>query len=400
MIALNASPPPASSMPQPLAKHAAKRIPELDALRGFVALVVVAHHLFVIFQDACLAYLPAPAYRLLDFIQAQYKLAVLTFFVLSGYAIGLATRSYPPVTRAATGAYAFRRMARIVPLYAFSLAWTAALGLIYGYNGAAFTLRTLLGNAVFLQTSLEAKGYWFEPFGRNGPYWSLSYEVFFYLILPVVLLVVRPRPVLGLGARGQLLALGLAGLGISLVANQLAPSPFSNFLGLWVVWLVGYVAVDLERSRRAVALVAVPVVLTGLGFIVLRELGRSSATLTDAFSGTVLALAFALAAIWGRWDQFAVLKAARRAFVILFGRIGKGSYALYLLHYPLLLAVRTELGDTDAGIPGLVALFVLLPIFILLFCPWLERETGAILHRLVRRRDHPLPMTSPRLDQP
>ena len=84
MIALHASPAPALSMPQPLAKHAARRIPELDALRGFVALVVVAHHLFVIFQDACLAYLPALAYRLLDFIQAQYKLAVLTFFVLSG----------------------------------------------------------------------------------------------------------------------------------------------------------------------------------------------------------------------------------------------------------------------------------------------------------------------------
>jgi peptidoglycan/LPS O-acetylase OafA/YrhL len=392
VIALHASSPPAS-LP-------ARRIPELDALRGFVALVVVAHHVFVIFNGACVAYLPAAAYRLLDFVQAQNKLAVLTFFVLSGYAIGLATRSNPPVTRAATGAYAFRRVARIVPLYAFSLAWTAALGLIYGYNGPAFTLRTLLGNAVFLQTSIEAKGYWFEPFGRNGPYWSLSYEVFFYLILPVILLVARPRPVLGFGHRGQMLALGMAGLGISLVANQIAPSPFSNFLGLWIVWLVGYVSVDLERSRRAVALVVMPVVLTGLGHIVLRELGGTSATLTDALSGTVIALLFALAAIWGRWDQFAILRAARRGFVVLFGRIGKGSYALYLLHYPLLLAARTVLGQANSMFLALIALFVLLPIFILLFCPWLERETGAVLHRLVRRGDDRVPIAGLRVDNP
>ncbi|WP_295632386.1 acyltransferase [Novosphingobium sp.] len=398
MITLHASSQPAASVSPPLAaKRASRRIPELDALRGFVALVVVAHHLFVIFHGACIAYLPAPAYRLLDFVQARNKLAVLTFFVLSGYAIGLATRNNPPVTRAAISAYAFRRVARIVPLYAFSLAWAAALGLIYGYNGPAFALRTLLGNAVFLQTSLEAKGYWFEPFGRNGPYWSLSYEVFFYCILPVVLRVVRPRPVLGLGPRGQLLAMGMAGLIASLVANKFAPSPFSNFLGLWIVWLAGYVAVGLERSRRAVVLVAVPAVLTGLGFIVLREFGLTSATLTDALSGTVIALLFALAAIWGRWDQLAILRAARRAFVLLFGRVGHGSYALYLLHYPLLLAASTLLGDNGMMIPGLIALFMGLPIFILLFCPWLERETGMILHRLVRRGDRQA--IDPRSDQ-
>ena len=364
MTALHASAISLQSTTQRQAATAgARRIPELDALRGFVAMVVVVHHLFVIFQAACVAYLPVPAYRLLDFVQAQSKLAVLTFFVLSGYAIGLATRSNPPVTQAATGAYAFRRVARIVPLYVVSLGWTAALGLIYGFQGPAFSLQTLLGNAAFLQTSLEAKGYWFEPFGRNGPYWSLSYEVFFYLILPVVLIAVRHKPVFGLGTRGQLLALGMVALIVSLVANQIAPSPFSNFLGLWIVWLVGYVSVDLKRSGRAIVLVLAPVVLTGSGFMVLRELGRTSATLTDAFSGTVIALFFALAAIWGKWDQFGIVRAARRGFVMLFERIGKGSYALYLLHYPLLLAARTVLGTTNAMIFGVVGLVVLLPLF-------------------------------------
>ena len=368
----------------------ARRIPELDALRGFVAMLVVVHHLFVIFPAVWANHLPAPAYRLLDFVQAQNKLAVLTFFVLSGYAIALATRSNPPVTREAVGAYAFRRVARIVPLYAVSFGWTAALGLIYGFVGPAFSLRTLLGNAVFLQTSLEAKGYWFEPFGRNGPYWSLSYEVFYYLILPLALLAVRRERPLSLGLRGQLLTLGVGALVVSLVANQIAPSPFSNFLGLWIVWLIGYAALDLERSRRAIALVAWPVVVTGLGCLLLHHLGHASATLTDAFSGTVVGLAFALAAMWGRWDDFKLMRGLRRTFVVLFGRIGKGSYALYLLHYPLLLAVKALPDATNSVLAGTIGLFVALPAFILLFCPWLERETGAILHRMV----------APRVEQP
>lgn len=217
----------------------ARRIPELDALRGFVAMLVVVHHLFVIFPAVWANHLPAPAYRLLDFVKAQNKRAVLTFFVVSGYAIAL----------------------------------------------------------VAVQ--------------RNQP--------------------------LGLGLRGQLLTLGVAALAISLVANQIAPSPFSNFLGLWIVWLIGYVALDLERSRRAMAFVAVPVALAGLGCLLLHHLGRASATLTDAFSGTVIGLAFALAAMCGRWEDFAVVRRFRRAFGVL-------------------------------------------------FCPWLERETGAILHRMVAPR--------------
>ena len=388
---------PRSSIPlHPAPSLRAKRIPELDALRGFVAMLVVVHHLFVIFQPEWSNGLLPSAYRVFDFVQARNKLAVLTFFVLSGYAIGLATRSNPPVTRAAIGHYAFRRVARIVPLYAISLVWTAALGLIYGCEGPAFSLRTLLGNAVFLQTSLEAKGHWFEPFGCNGPYWSLSYEVFFYLILPMVLVMVRRAPVLGLDRRGQLLALGILALLISLVANQVAPSPFSNFLGLWIVWLIGYVAVGLEPSRRTLLLVVVPVILTGLGTFVLLDLGRNSATLTDAFSGTMIGLAFALAAIWKGWDDYTIVRSLRRAFAVLFGRIGDGSYALYLLHYPLLLAVRKLLGPTDAKVLGAVCLLALLPLFVLLFCPWLERESGAVLHRLRATRPTAIPNIEPR----
>ena len=58
----------------------------------------------------------------------------------------------------------------------------------------------------------------------------------------------------------------------------------------------------------------------------------------------------------------------------------------YLLHYPLLLAVKALPGATDTIVAGAIGLFVLLPVFILLLCPWLERETGAILHRVAKPR--------------
>lgn len=357
----------------------ARRIPELDALRGFVALIVVFHHVFVQVIARLASDVPAWPFAAMDFVQARNKLAVLTFFVLSGYAIAMATRRAPPVTRAALGHYAYRRFARIVPLFYLSLAWTALLGLVYAADGPRFALVTLAGNALFLQTAANARGNWFEPFGGNGPYWSLSYEAFYYAALPAALwLLGRGRLPDALPSRARLIALGLGGLVASLVLNRLAPSPFSNFLGLWIVWLVGYTAFDLPRTMRGAALAMAPAALTALGLSLLVARGIDSSTLRDAFSGCLVGLVFALTAMGGQWLRLATVRALRRWFVAMFERVGRGSYALYLLHFPLILALRT-LSDTPWS--ALVASIAVLVPFAILACPWIERESALVLRR-------------------
>lgn len=355
------------------------RIRELDALRGIAALVVFIHHVFVIFNDEVRSVVTGAAFAVLDVVQAQNKAAVLTFFVLSGYAIGLATRGREPVTRSALADYASRRARRILPLYWISLAWTAALGWVYAVGEPSFSLETLIGNILFLQTSAIAKGNWFDPFGLNGPYWSLSYEVFFYAMLPAVLLVTQKRSFAS-HPRTVLVGLGCAATFVGFSGNNLLPSPFSEFLVPWVVWLVGYVAVDLQRGPGSVLLVAAPMVCVGAAVGALSLLGLHSDTLNTTLEGTVIAFAFALVALYPGFMSWHPLRQFRRILVALFSHIGDGGYALYLLHYPLLLALHDLLGAPFGAFvwwvtgAGLIA-------FVVVFCPWLELTSVRLARR-------------------
>jgi peptidoglycan/LPS O-acetylase OafA/YrhL len=161
----------------------------------------------------------------------------------------------------------------------------------------------------------------------------------------------------------------MVGLGVGFVA----PSPFSAFATLWIVWLVGYVSFGMAPRISAIMLVTLPAVATVFAEAILAQAGYNSASLSGAREGTVIAFAFAVASIWRGWTTVSVLKWFRRGFNALFERIGRGSYALYLLHYPLLLALQTMLIKYDGGALLWFLTSALLAFFVMFFCPWVER---------------------------
>ena len=63
------------------------RIVILDSLRGAVALIVVAHHIWTIFNAEINEWLSAPIVSVYDLVQAQNHRAVMAFFILSGFTI-------------------------------------------------------------------------------------------------------------------------------------------------------------------------------------------------------------------------------------------------------------------------------------------------------------------------
>lgn len=350
--------------------HRPMRIRELDALRGIAALVVVLHHLMVIFYDEIFGTFNGWFLDLLVLIQFQNKGAVLTFFVLSGYAIGLATRKRPPVTGPELRDYAQRRALRILPLYYFSLIWTFGLGLIYGLDRPSFSVETLIGNFFFLQTSASAKGVWFEPFGENGPYWSLSYEFFYYLLLPPVLFVIGRKTS---SKQAFLVAIALLGALLGLVVGMFMPIPFTEFLTLWVVWILGYVAVDLRRGLASIMLLSAPLVVFSLVSLGLASFGETSSSLPLMIEGCGIGFVFGLIALYPEWTSFAPVSAFRRALIRLFANIGDGSYALYLLHFPLLLALHELLTAPFGNLTWWVAGFGFV-LFVIVACPGIEKQ--------------------------
>jgi len=166
-----------------------KRIAILDSLRGLAALIVVFHHVFVYNIAALEQALEQVPWLLsaLNFVSNLNHLAVLFFFVLSGFAIALATQKLDLTQNQDTNVYLYRRFRRILPLYWIAIGFTCLIGMLNGnyWSNDSYSVVNLIGNLLFLQTSDKIGAYWFSPYGLNGPLWSLSYELFFYLFFPI-----------------------------------------------------------------------------------------------------------------------------------------------------------------------------------------------------------------------
>ena len=181
---------------------------ELEGLRGACATLVVLSHWgeFLPQREGIVAYV-AEIPRPFGF------LAVIVFFMLSGFVIGRAT----PAERSgrAVAAYLQRRLVRIYPIYLVALIASFLVA------GKPLGSGEFLLHAAFLQNAAV------ETVASNGPLWSLDNEVIYYLVFVVVLLFPR--------AIHALFAAAVAGV----VFATFRPDWFFNLLGLFAFWLAG-----------------------------------------------------------------------------------------------------------------------------------------------------------------
>jgi peptidoglycan/LPS O-acetylase OafA/YrhL len=333
------------------------RLVYVDALRGLAALTVLFHHTTTLFPSvyAQLAANYPAGYSAAMLISDRNNEAVLLFFVLSGFSIRLSVGCAGLVTAADINVYLYRRFRRILPLYVVALALTAILGALGRHlDEPAFSLHTLVGNLLFLQTPATVRGVWFVPYGENGPLWSLSFEMFYYLFFPVMViglvgLRITKRPV------SFACAAGLSLLGLALF--NLVPCPPFSFLSLLVVW---YCGVDLAEHHfggvkdgimTVVCLIALPI-----GVIVGRWL--PSATIQSWAVGCAIYCGWRAGLSLSKSVQMTAGKTTNicRAVVAGFAGLGHISYGVYLFHFPLLLSAAVFFGQSLPVLVGTVAL--------------------------------------------
>lgn len=148
------------------------RIDALTSTRGFAALMVV------IFHFGC-DVLP---FSYCDRFFSGGNFAVSYFFVLSGFVMYLTYHAKQVSYKSFIG----KRIARIAPLYLFALLLVAVHELYKYYTVVEplepHFLRKLALSIGFLQAYVP--GY---ALGLNVPGWSLSIEMFFYLLFPLLL---------------------------------------------------------------------------------------------------------------------------------------------------------------------------------------------------------------------
>lgn len=328
------------------------RIPALDGLRGIAILLVLIFHSLDIQVDA----VPIP---FIHAIAISGWTGVSLFFVLSGFLItGILLDSSPG--RRSLGHFYMRRALRILPVYYatllifFYLIPRDAFPELAWHDDREFLYWTFLQN-----WAMAARGSFLNAPNLNH-LWSLNIEEQFYLFWPLL--------VFGLGRRWLLwlcgaLIVGCLGLRIALYLHE-AP-----WVAIYIMTItrmddlaVGAAIACLVRGSKGLA-PFVPIArvvgsvcalyVVALMFVAGGFLLRADLTLTLGFSVASLgfgsALILVLVAASDEWVTRLLSARVLRTF-------GKYSYALYVVHLPIVIFLMVPNG-ANPGIPRTAVYF-------------------------------------------
>jgi len=163
-----------------------QNISALDGLRGFAALLVLADHTGLVY------------------CQGLGAIGVWLFFCLSGFLLSIPFVKNPSLIKSFDyiQQYFLRRLFRILPMYYFVLA------ILYLLQGR---LHNFVRHAVFIQ--------------GDGIYWSVPQEMYFYMILPLVLILNFYL------FRGNIKFMTLATLGLAVFLNEYITTDYVYIYG-------------------------------------------------------------------------------------------------------------------------------------------------------------------------
>lgn len=284
----------------------------LDALRVAAALFVLADHAIYFWEGPSAAMTRAA------------HAAVIVFFVLSGYVIAHSTLGKERGVRA----YVIARLSRLYSVIVPALVLTAVLQIIGHTLNPEFAQLQPRAHEPwrYLIVALSLQSVWtsFVTPLANTPFWTLSYEVWYYAIFGAAVLLRRGWK----RTLGVLAAVLIAGTDILLLlpcwlAGVAVYAWRGRFPGGAAAARTGFV---LSLAAAAAVLAWMPEWPRGLGQA---PWWYSSTFLTD------WALAFAVAAAVWCFDACRFHEAPRPAETLVRWSAGH-TFSLYLFHFPIL----------------------------------------------------------------
>ena len=332
------------------ARAVSPRQPALEGLRAVAAGAVMVTH--VAFLSGAVGGHVLPGFL------GRMDIGVAVFFVLSGYLLYLPHARSTTLGRRPTPLreYAIRRAARLLPAWAAVLAGTWLL---------VPSVRQAPGQTWVAQLTMTQIYRLGHTLGPLNQLWSLSTEVAFYLVLPVLALALRAlarrsrSPVAGQLVALTVLAAGSIVFRVGVDEGWWASRLALQWLPAHLDWFAVGMAVALVRAERDAgreSTAGLLLVSAGGPLRVLAALLLWLATtplagpldLAPATTSQDLLKHLLYAAVAGLLVGPVALHGGDRVGRLLSGRVavrlGRVSYGVFLWHLPILYAVRRSLG--------------------------------------------------------
>jgi len=316
-------------------------LPHIEGLRAFAVMAVLAFH-----------------FKLLPCFAGGF-VGVDVFFVISGYLI---TRNvFPEIQKEVFSFQTFygRRISRIVPALFFTIALTLTAGIIFS---SPADLKHTSESAIASIFSVSNFYFWsqsgyFEASAIQKPLlhtWALAVEFQYYLIWPVLIaLLVR----LLRNTRNSVVVLTAVGV-LSFIVAEIAivkdPSGAFYLMPFRIgEFTVGAVCALVPFRLTAAGWIRNTLALSGFILFFYAVFTYSDATRFPGLMALVPCLGAVLLIRFGSESKIAQPLLSNRLFV----GLGRISYSLYLVHWPLFVFFRQWHG-CDPGVVGRISIIV------------------------------------------
>jgi peptidoglycan/LPS O-acetylase OafA/YrhL len=380
--------------------EAAERSIAIDWLRGAAAIAVLLFHAREVIWVGLTDWLHSGKWNwlspdsILGFTSVPLRwgyFGVPLFFVISGYCIHrpyVRAREFDEGYRFNIKQYLARRLWRIYPTLLAALLLTAGLDCIVRSVNAACpqlgddSIATFLANLFTLQ-NIAAPTY-----GSNVPLWTLSIELHFYLVYPLLYLSVKKG-----GLLVSMLVVSLLSLGSWLFLEQFGTDAASCFfLPFWFSWVSGACIAEAEARRVVLptgwlVLAAVPCLIVALRLHDLKAFFLDSRPLEFALLSLPSALLLWFA-IKRPLSPFWSCRPSRALALV-----GLFSYSLYATHVPTLLAYRALVqGGSQSSlfvsvIPAVLVAIGVAYVVYLMVEQWSLKLPSRVSRALARQKD-------------
>jgi peptidoglycan/LPS O-acetylase OafA/YrhL len=322
------------------------RLTEIDGIRGILSIIVVLGHTAV-----------ALGVQAFSNMQIWYWMPMDVFFAISGFLLGrivIANGHRPGFLRS----YFIRRILRIWPAYYSVVLVVSAVTFIAADQAANWPVLAFIKQLTFLQFTE------YLAFGERGNYlyallhtWSVAIEEHFYLLLPllVALLVRRPSSKVVVA----LLAIALTSVFLRLIGDMNAWVLLTRLHGFVFGLLVAFATFWAGSSPFWTRILRSRTLVVSFGLI----------TLSWAFLSPLLPyeLVPRLSVSRMRWVSQSLAAASAAAFLLvaayhtnldggrgigvlrnrMLTHLGEISYSTYLWHWPLFVAIKPWVLQSD-----------------------------------------------------